>query len=272
MHELTQKAGLFRKESPSSLHGWALDSFSLHAFGDVVFSASKWSFVRTLQLIWRYGLWNLKLLRQYINQMLTDFAQIYSVLDAKGYALSVKDMLNTMTTSEKAPGENGYASRMLNDTKLSLKSRLRRLGVGNQLIDEMAMAAVHVNYGQAPHNVHATVGAVALAGARGGLWSIEGGNHRLAERLLDLSKASLVKARVNEVTSIANGYRVGFTRHSDVDEKRGPLREGENKPRAATMAQEVEKFDVVVLATPLTKDKSSIELKGLPTEPLFPGR
>ena len=58
------------------------------------------------------------------------------------------------------------------------------------------IVAVRVNYGQMPGNVHAFVGYIALAGAEGGLWSIEGGNFVLAQELIKLAQAKLVMKRV----------------------------------------------------------------------------
>ena len=45
-------------------------------------------------------------------------------------------------------------------------------------------------------SVHAFVGSVALAGAEGELWSIQGGNHMLTEKLLVSSKAGLIQEKV----------------------------------------------------------------------------
>ena len=64
-------------------------------------------------------------------------------------------------------------------------------------IDELVTAAVRTNYGQVPSSVHAFVGSVAVAGAEGGLWSIEGGNHLLPEKLLLLSEAVVVQSKVS---------------------------------------------------------------------------
>ena len=47
-------------------------------------------------------------------------------------------------------------------------------------------------------NIHAFVGSVALAGAEDGLWSIEGGNRKLVEKLLEASKAAFLEAKVQK--------------------------------------------------------------------------
>ena len=35
---------------------------------------------------------------------------------------------------------------------------------------------------------------------------------------------------------------------------------------------ETDEFDIVILATPMTKDKATLELRGLPVQPMFPRR
>ena len=47
-----------------------------------------------------------------------------------------------------------------------------------------------------PTNLHAFVGSVGLAGMHGSLWSVEGGNYRVAEELIKISKAKLIKSKV----------------------------------------------------------------------------
>jgi hypothetical protein len=55
--------------------------------------------------------------------------------------------------------------------------RLLTAGMSPQLVDELAMTAVRVNYGgQTPDSLHGFVGSVALAGAEDGLWAVKGGN------------------------------------------------------------------------------------------------
>ena len=48
-----------------------------------------------------------------------------------------------------------------------------------------------------PKDIHAFVGSVGLAGMHGELWSVEGGNYRVAEELLKISKANLIPSRVS---------------------------------------------------------------------------
>ena len=47
-----------------------------------------------------------------------------------------------------------------------------------------------------PSGIHAFVGSVGLAGMHGNLWSVEGGNYLVAEKLSNLSNAKFMKTRV----------------------------------------------------------------------------
>ena len=48
-----------------------------------------------------------------------------------------------------------------------------------------------------PNDIHAFVGSVGLAGMHGNLWSVEGGNYRVAEELARISQAKIVASRVS---------------------------------------------------------------------------
>ena len=73
-------------------------------------------------------------------------------------------------------------------------------------------------------------------------------------------------------------YSVDFATLDDRDEEENVIlfNEGANNGKSSRMAQssqiKSEEFDIVVIATPLTKDKSTIEIQGLPDKLEFPGR
>ena len=50
-----------------------------------------------------------------------------------------------------------------------------------------------------PNGIHAFVGSVGLAGMHGSLWSVEGGNYLVAEKLKELSNARSISRRVNHI-------------------------------------------------------------------------
>ena len=101
-------------------------------------------------------------------------------------------------------GTVGLAEGIIDDTCVFLsKIRLAEVffvfTISLQFIDELATAAVRTNYGQMPDDIHAFVGEVALAGAENGLWSVSGGNRKVAELLLKKSEARLVTGEVGNV-------------------------------------------------------------------------
>ena len=50
-----------------------------------------------------------------------------------------------------------------------------------------------------PKDIHAFVGSVGLAGMHGSLWSVEGGNYLVAEKLKELSNARFKARRVSHI-------------------------------------------------------------------------
>lgn len=207
--------------------------------------------------------------------MLSFFAskRIYPFLESGNHVDEVSDLLLRMSPSARFIS----SSVLLNNTDLSLMRRMLDLGMSRQLVDELAMVAVNVNYGQSPHAVHALVGAVALAGAEDGLWAVDGGNKRVAEQLLERSKANYAQAQVNSVGLNPDGtFKVAFNRLAAPAEPEWLFAEGANEGKSQKVpvatAEEKEDFDVVILATPMTKDKTTIEIRGLPEAPSFPRR
>ena len=119
---------------------------------------------------------------------------------------------------------------MSEQLNISLRDQLIDLGINEILIDELVSVASRVNYGQVislpyliavvvyikffsvgtvyvqvvlifcfqmPNYIHAFVGSVGLAGMHGNLWSVEGGNYRVAEELARISQAKMVASRVS---------------------------------------------------------------------------
>lgn len=54
-------------------------------------------------------------------------------------------------------------------------------------------------------SIHFSVGAVSIAGADPDLWSVLGGNHRVAEELLRASRAALLTRTVTHVSPTDDG-------------------------------------------------------------------
>jgi prenylcysteine oxidase/farnesylcysteine lyase len=138
-------------------------------------------------------------------------------------------------------------------TKVSVKEKLQELSISDILINELGMVAAKVNYGQFPDNLHGFVGSVSLAGIQGGLWNVRGGNYRIPECLLKKSRANLVAASVLSIDSISgiNNVTYKFLKNNN-DEV-------------------TEEFDTVIIATPLTQDKTILKLSIDGQVQKFPG-
>ena len=154
--------------------------------------------------------------------MLDNFANIYPYLDKsngdQNFVTNVLDMLKEMSPSSIRDNDAATASNkmkkgtsMLDELNISLNDRLKDIGINDRLIDELVSAAVRVNYGQMPATVHAFVGSVALAGMHGDLWSIDGGNYRVAEELVRRTESTFLQARVSSIELHKNGkYVIAF--------------------------------------------------------------
>lgn len=200
----------------------------------------------------------------YIQNMLSHFAQIYPYLTTEGKSFdTVEEMLTIMSPSSKKNKSN--EAGMLDLLGLSLSEELLRQNMGQEFIDELVTAAVRTNYGQMPGSVHAFVGSVALAGAEGDLWSIDGGNHLLPEKLLESSKASLIQSKVYDI------IKFGFLNFLTLLQVAEVIKRIEDTYQILTTDGETSSYDVVILALPMTSDTQSLKIRGLEL-PEFEGR
>ncbi len=242
MTNLVNDLGLKKREAGPD------QRFSLITADGVIFK--QWTYLSSLQMVLRYGLVALIKLYYYIQNMLVNFGQIYPKLNEGNYVETVADLLRAMAPTSRKGDAFSEKDSMLDLTDLSLEEELLKQGLPKQLSDELVMAAARVNYGQTTRNLHAFVGSVALAGAQGGLWSIHGGNHVLAEKLLASSKAELVQAKVDTVELLQDGkFRLYFDSNN------------------------TELFDQIILAIPFSEETTTeIQFKGFPEQFVFTGR
>ena len=197
----------------------------------------------------RYGVESALKLEYFVDNLLKSFSTIYDKLDDPNtYYKTVEDFLIAMSPVSAA-GE--VSAEMMNLTSVTLKEKLQSIGVGDLLIDELVTVATRVNYGQMPDSVHAFVGAVGLAGMDGDLWAVEGGNSRVAQCAAMKTRAGMKRAKVTQITRENNEFVVQYG--SDGDKSK------------------YEQADVVVIATPLTSDVSTIDLPEGVDNNQFPG-
>ena len=176
-----------------------------------------------MRLAWKYGPLQLLKLEKFYNDVLNDFVKIYQNLsDRNGYR-TITSLLESMNP------------RFIGLTKTSLAEHLTQdVGLDEKLVMELVGAATKFNYGQTPSTIHAFVGAVALIGFDKRLWAVEGGNLLVSECLLNKSRAKLARTEVKEIMNIGGQWKVEDTS---------------------------EPFDVVIIAAPLTADKSHLRIQ-----------
>lgn len=195
-------------------------------------------------LLHRYGL-SLIEFELFLLSTLTNFSKIYE-LQSDGHAFStVPELLNALGGQE-----------FFNETQSSAQDYfVGKLGWSQQMIDELFVPGLRVNYGQ-----NATVDAfttmVSMAGVSGSLWNVVGGNKQIPERALKWSNATFHNSKVLNITREKNGsfpkYVVAY-QDVGVDSKQG-----------RKVYSEV--FDAVIFANPLATSK--VVFKGFP-QPVY---
>ncbi|RZF47288.1 hypothetical protein LSTR_LSTR009779 [Laodelphax striatellus] len=191
---------------------------------EFIFLESGWSFIDYFRMIYRYGLVNSFHFFKDIEYMLDKFERVYNTLE-KGYGFrSAEKMLEYMHRS--FPGMRN----------VTIEEAFRKQ-FGDLMYEEIILPIMRVNYGQGG-NLHQFVGSVSLAGAMPGLWSVKGGNRRVAEELLKASSALIMRSPVYQINYnvFDQKYTLSFPQ----------LMEG-NFPQS-------EDYDVVVVAAPITED------------------
>ena len=150
--------------------------------------------------LWRYGLSSIKM-SFFINSLTKKFSNIYDLqASGKTYA-SVSDMLTAMGGKEMSDLTNVSADNYISSN----------LHWNKRLVDEFITGAMRVNYGQ-DISVNAFTTFVALAGMEdGSLWSVVGGNFKIAEKVLEASGAKLVMEDVIRVTKTEGENGIKYT-------------------------------------------------------------
>ena len=163
-------------------------------------------------------------LERYYQNILDKFVSIYSHLeDGTGYP-TVDQLLSSMDPQFVRMLEQSLGSTLLEE-----------VGLDHRLVDEVVSVATKFNYGQLPAQLHSFVGAVALIGFDKQLFAVEGGNYKVSQCALNLSKARIVQKDVKTVIKEEHGFRV---------------------------VGEDDTFDMIIVATPLTQDHPQIQFEG----------
>lgn len=250
MVEFAKKFGLQKKESCSDGQVGLFDGEKY------VFRESSWFLVNIAKLIWRYGM-DVMTLQRNLQETLKKFGRIYD-LQAEGQAFSkVSALLHALDPS------------FLEMTHVSVRDWLKKLGTRDLIIDELVTAVTNCNYGQTA-DLHAFVGAIAVAGADPKLWAVTGGNKRVPEELLKHSRATLLQRKVEEIGLIEGGGFIVTSVEAETPEN-GERHSLNNNVDNTEKELRPQIYDIVVVAAPLTKDSSNIKFVNFTKEFTFPG-
>nr|XP_008526530.1 PREDICTED: prenylcysteine oxidase-like [Equus przewalskii] len=192
-----------------------------------VLEETDWYLLNLFRLWWHYGISFLRL-QMWVEEVMEKFMRIYK-FQAHGYAFSgVEELLYSL-------GESAF----INMTQRSVTESLLQVGVTQRFIDDVVSAVLRASYGQSAA-MPAFAGAMALAGAQGSLWSVEGGNKLVCSGLLKLTKANVIHATVTSVTLHTVEGRALYQVEYENEVGNGS-----------------DFYDIVVIATPLHLDNSS---------------
>ncbi|NWS36828.1 PCYOX oxidase, partial [Polioptila caerulea] len=213
---------------------------------EFVFEESSWYIINLLKLLWHYGLNPLRM-SMWVEDILDKFMRIYRY-QMHDYAFSSNERLF------HALGGNDY-TRLLNQT---IEEALQEAGFSQKFINEVVCPAMRANYGQGV-TINAFVGAVSLACAQPGLWSVKGGNKLVCSGLISSSKAEVIPATVVSIepkTRPGRGgdpvklYQVTYNTSSGLT--------GDT-------------YDIVIIAAPLGRKMANITFRNFdPPIPEFP--
>jgi len=193
----------------------------------IVFQEWGHSLLDKIRLALTFGPLQLWRLERFYLGVLDNFVKVYPALDEGEGFETVEDLLGSMS------GE------MVGLTQVNLEDHLLSLGIGPEVISQIVSVATKFNYGQLPSEVQAFLGAVSLIGFDKRLWAVAGGNEGVCRCLLTKSGAELVSKSVSRVERLER--EEGFKVMTETGEQY---------------------FDVVILASPLSRELSSLEMRG----------
>lgn len=238
MKHFAKELGLPALPVPSNLMG-------IYNGEEFVFEESSWYIINVLKLLWHYGFSPLRM-NMWVEDILDKFMRIYRY-QTHDYTFSTYERLF------HALGGNDFI-QMFNQT---IDEAMQKASFSQKFINEMVCPAMRVDYGQGV-NINGFVGAVSLAGAGSGLWSVKGGNKLVCTGLIYASKADVIagtvvsiepKTRKRSTGDPVNLYHVTYDTPS---------------------GQTGDIYDIVVIAAPLNRKIANITFKNFsPPVPEF---
>lgn len=213
---------------------------------EFVFQESEWFVVNVIKMIWSYG-FNFLRMYMWVEDIMDKFMRIYRYQTFDYSFSSTESLLHAI-------GGNDFITKL----NMTIDEVMQKSGFSQRFVDEIVVPAMRVNYGQGA-KINGFVGAVSLAGTDSGLWAVEGGNKLVCTGLLYASKAQLVQGTVSSVQEKVRPTKSGNTvrlYEVNYETEKGPI---------------LEMYDIVVIATPLTKDIGNVKFLGFdpPIEAYF---
>ncbi|XP_048369091.1 prenylcysteine oxidase 1 isoform X2 [Sphaerodactylus townsendi] len=228
MKHFVKELGLSVPKSQGGLMG-------IYNGDEFVFEESSWYIWNFIKLLWHYGLNPLRMY-MWVEEILDKFMSIYRY-QAHDYAFSsTEDLLHALGGAEFL--------QILNET---IEESMLKSGFSQKFINEIVTAVMRVNYGQGI-TINGFVGAVSLAGADSGLWSVEGGNKLVCTGLLYASKAQLISGAVisiEEKTREKGRSGGGAVKLYEVTYN-------------STSGLQRDAYDIVLIAAPLVRKNANI--------------
>ncbi|XP_063957116.1 prenylcysteine oxidase 1-like [Lytechinus pictus] len=230
MKQFLQDFGLKERETKGT--DGTLGIFNGEEF---IFKSSRYSILTLIKMLWRYG-FDIFRLNWTIDKVLDKFARIYDFQDGGQSFTDIEGIMNAMGGEEFI----GWLRKPLGVV-------LREEGFSERFIQELAAIATRANYGQ-NLDMMGFAGMVSLAGAMPGLWSIEGGNKRVPQQLLQRSGATLMQSQVQSVERVT-----GKSAEKPI------FRVTWNEPAKGDQSIV---FDIVMIASPIEDNLSGIAFSG----------
>merc|ERR1712013_209719 len=113
--------------------------FTLHRDDKIVFQEWGYSLVDKVRMVFRYGIWSLLKLDNFVSNLLNNFGNIYSKLDDGVAYSTVSGLLDGMSPVSR---KGKQSQEMMDLTKISLKDKLESLDISSLLIEELVTVAM----------------------------------------------------------------------------------------------------------------------------------
>ncbi|XP_058227029.1 farnesylcysteine lyase [Rhododendron vialii] len=154
------------------------------------------SLANSFLMFFRYG-FSLFRMTNFVETTVDNFLKYYESFESRPVFETVDEMLTW--------------AGLYNLTSRTLEEELLDAGLSPLLIQELVTVITRVNYGQSV-SISGLAGAVSLAGAGDGLWSIEGGNWQIVAGLINSSHVELhLREEIESISYLGDHYELNST-------------------------------------------------------------